>query len=83
MQEDSRVRGRKSISQIREQQERLTRLARGNNARVDLINRIASKYVTNIAATQRFANDIYGGRGLDVARGRGYSQNTYMGINAG
>ena len=45
--------------------------------------RIGERYVRNIAQSKRFSNDVYGGRGIDAARGRKYSQNTYMGINAG
>lgn len=45
--------------------------------------RTGERYVRNIAQSKRFFNDISEGRGVDVARGRGYSRNTYMGINAG
>lgn len=45
--------------------------------------RTGERYVRNIAQSKQFSNDIYQGRGLEVARGRGYSQNTYMGYNKG
>ena len=43
----------------------------------------ASRYTRNIAQSKRFANDLSNDRGLEVARSRGYSQNTYMGRNEG
>lgn len=42
-----------------------------------------SNYVRNIAQSKSFANAIYGGVGLEAARSREYSQNTYMGYMAG
>lgn len=47
------------------------------------IMRAGERYVMNIAQSKQYANDIYGGKGVDVARGREYSQNTYMGFNNG
>ena len=75
----SRVRRKKSINQIRAQQERLLSRAEGNRTRTERINRIASNYVRNIAQTKTFANAVDGGAGLSSARSRAYSQNTYMG----
>lgn len=69
---DSRVKRQKSIQQIREQLDRIER-ARTRNTSEALLNRarrVADKYIRNIAQTKRFANDIYQGRGLGVARGR-------------
>ena len=43
---------------------------------------IGDKYVRNIAQSKRFYND-YKRSGVESARKRSYSQNTYMGINAG
>lgn len=77
------MRKRKSIYQIREQAERLQNLASRNSARVKRIMAIESRYVRNIAQSKRFRNDLNQGRGFDVARSRSYSQNTYMGYNAG
>ena len=88
------VRRQKSIAQIREQMARLLNATRDVDAtsseerrnkqsRFGRIVEIGSRYVRNIAQSKRFANDIYQGRGLDVARGRTYSQNTYMGYNNG
>lgn len=51
--------------------------------RIGRIGNIADRYIRNIAQSKRFANDVYSGKDLKVARGREYSQNTYMGINAG
>ena len=54
-----------------------------NQRRMGRILRAGDRYVLNIAQSKQYANDIYGGKGVDVARRREYSQNTYMGINAG
>ena len=93
--EDSRVkRKRKSIQQIREQAKRLAQEMDRRTLdfsvtptqavrRISRIGEIAERYTRNIAQTRTFANDIYGGRGVETARGRAFSQNTYMGINAG
>lgn len=54
-----------------------------NFSRFGRIIKAGERYVRNIAQSKQYANDIYGGKGVDVARGREYSQNTYMGINAG
>lgn len=51
--------------------------------RINRIGEIASRYTRNIASSKQFANDINNGKGVNTARGREYSQNTYMGINAG
>ena len=88
-----RVNKRKSIQQIREQAARLAqemqrRSGRSTSTtkavnRISRIGEIAERYIRNIAQSRRFANDVNNGKGIDVARGRRYSQNTYMGINAG
>ena len=54
-----------------------------STARISRISEIADRYVRNIAQSKRFANDIYGGKGIGAARNRKYSQNTYMGSNKG
>ena len=54
-----------------------------NQRRMGRILRTGDRYVLNIAQSKQYANDIYGGKGVDVARRRAYSQNTYMGVNAG
>lgn len=79
----SRVKKQKSIYDIRKQVERLQAMASRDTNRVSRIEEIGNRYVRNIASSKRFANDIYKGRGLDVARSRTYSQNTYMGYNNG
>ena len=58
----------------------MARLTAGtsDSQRVKRINAIGSRYVQNIASMKRFANDVYGGKGLKVARGRKYSRSTYM-----
>ena len=53
-----------------------------NQRRFGRIISIGERYVRNIAQSRRFAND-YERSGVDQARNRTYSQNTYMGINAG
>lgn len=66
--------------------DRLVRLQRerGNSiSRVERTIAAGDKYVRNIAQSKRFANDVYSGKDLSVARGREYSQNTYMGYNNG
>lgn len=54
-----------------------------NQRRMGRILRAGDRYVLNIAQSKQYANDIYGGKGVDVARRRAYSQNTYMGFNEG
>ena len=54
-----------------------------NQRRMGRILKAGDRYVLNIAQSKQYANDIYGGKGVDVARGREYSQNTYMGFNNG
>lgn len=90
--EDSRVRKQKSIEQIRAQaarlaQEMLRRSGRFVSTtqavnRISRIGSIADKYTRNIAQSKRFSND-YQRSGVENARKRTYSQNTYMGVNAG
>ena len=55
---------------------------RSKQARLGRVIEIGGRYTRNIASSKRFANDV-NERGVDSARGRSYSQNTYMGINAG
>lgn len=54
-----------------------------NFKRFGRILKVGDRYVLNIAQSKQYANDIYGGKGVDAARRRAYSQNTYMGVNAG
>lgn len=53
-----------------------------NQRRFGRIISIGERYIRNIAQSRRFSND-YERKGVNQARQRTYSQNTYMGINAG
>ena len=53
-----------------------------NMKRMGRIINIGERYVRNIAQSKRFSND-YERSGVENARKRTYSQNTYMGINVG
>ena len=53
-----------------------------NASRIDRINGIGERYIRNIAQSKRFFND-YKRSGVNNARKRTYSQNTYMGYNKG
>lgn len=53
-----------------------------NQSRFGRIIGIGERYVRNIAQSKRFSDD-YNRSGVENARKRSYSQNTYMGINAG
>ena len=68
----------------RERSEGLDKFGRADAMkRMNRTMAIGDKYVRNIAQSKSFANAIYGGKGVDVARSRQYSQNTYMGYNNG
>lgn len=53
-----------------------------NQSRMGRIINIGERYVRNIAQSKRFSND-YKRSGVESARNRSYSQNTYMGYNNG
>lgn len=53
-----------------------------NQRRFGRIISIGERYIRNIAQSRRFTND-YERSGVEQARNRTYSQNTYMGTNAG
>ena len=72
------------LNATRERDKATTKEGRQNTMkRLGRIIEIGERYTRNIAGSKQFTNDFFSDRGVDGARGRQYSQNTYMGINAG
>jgi hypothetical protein len=54
----------------------------GNLRRWGRVISIGERYIRNIAQSKQFTSDFIRS-GAALARGRAYSQNTYMGLNNG